>query len=257
MNFLLEMKESVVNFEFYNILRKNSYKRVFAYLAILVLVIFSIGSVKTWLIFDSEINNWKNKFKNEFPEFSMSNGVLNWSGDSVQYLVKEETTAFLIDINKTISLDEMNTKYQSYMVFYKDQAVIKNDSRLQTIFYKEFSAGIQSNINKKFIIGFLENLKVYIIFVLIFIFPFIYALKLLNVVVLASIAVLIGKFMNVKFTWKEYFLISAYSLTLPMLLGLFFDLAGVSFHWLIFWLISLVYVVMALRAYRPEETGIL
>lgn len=257
MNFLQDMKESVVNFEHYNIIRKKSYKSVFAYLAILVLLVFSIGSVRTWLELNKRISNVEEKFKTSVTDFSISDGVLNWDGNPLLHIVDERGTLFAVDLNNSISSTELNSKkYSSYMIFYKTGFSSKNSSAVQKFTYKEFGTDIQSKINKTSILSFLNKLKGYVLPVLIFILPFVYAFKLLNVVVLAAIAMLIGTSMGTKMSWKEYFLISGYALTLPMLIGLLFELSNLRVHWIVYWLISFVYIIMAMRAYKPDKIEI-
>ena len=249
MNFFIEMRESVINFKFYDEIRKSRYGKVFGYLALLLLIVYTLSGVRTYITTNTAINATIAYMNNDMPEFSLSNGTLDWKGEPLQYLLKENGTIVVVDINNALDDSYLDSQSTSYFVFRKESATMNTNSQNQVVTYKELGL----NFTKIDAMNLLKNGNGFVVIFTILFFPFYYGFKILNVVLLAIIASMACAVWRIKIRWKENFIISGFALTLPILLALLFNLAGVNFPGSIYWIISIVYVIMAIRIVRTTE----
>ena len=249
MNFFIEMRESVINFNFYDQIRKSRCGKVFGYLALLLLIIYTLSGVRTYITANGIINETIAYMNNDMPEFSLRNGVLDWKGEPLQYLLKKNGTIVVVDINNALDDSVLDSQSTSYFVFRKESATMNTNSQKQVVTYKELGL----NFNKADVMNLLKNGDGLVVIFTILFFPFFYGFKLLNVVLLAVVASMACAVWRFKISWKENFIISGYALTLPVLLALLFNLAGFNFPGSIYWIISIIYVIMAIRIVRNTE----
>lgn len=252
MKFFIEMRESVINFKFYNDIRKNRYGKVFGYLALLMLLVYILLGVSTYIYANKAIESGIYYIKNEMPEFSVANGELDWKGQPQQFLIQNSGLAVAVDINNTLDEAALDKEYVSYFVFTKDHVIAKNAIQKKNMFYKEMNAAFSKND----LVDLLGTGRIVIIVLTVLFFPFYYAIKLLNVLLLAIAAAISAAILKLKISWRENFIISGYALTLPTLLMLLFTLAGYGFPTYAYWIISVLYVIMAQRYIRLYELAV-
>ena len=249
MKFFIEMRESVINFKFYDGIRKSRYGKVFGYLVLLLLIIYTLSGVKTYIAMNGVIEQGIAYLNSNTPEFSIKDGQLDWRGAPLEYLLQDKGMTVAVDINKTLDENVLDAQNSVYFVFGKESMAMKNNTQKQVIVYRDLNL----DITKADVVNLMAGGKMVVVILLILAFPFYYGYKLLNVVLLAAIAAICSSILKVRISWKENFIISGYALTLPLLLVLLFNLGGYSFPWYVYWLISIVYVVMAQRIIRVRE----
>ncbi len=252
MKFFIAMRESVISFKFYDEIRRSRYGKVFGYLALLLLIVYTLSGVKTYLGANIAIDEVTRLVKNETPEFSISNGKLQWGGEPLHYFIDENGTMVAVDIDGALNPETLRSKYSNYFVFREDTLLMRNNARDQAVMYKDFG----TDFSKQDVLNLSAVGKTGVVILIVLFFPFYYGYKLLNVVILAAMAAITASILKVKITWKENFIISGFALTLPMLLALLFSLTGVNMPWIAYWAISLVYVTMALRMVRTTEMAV-
>ena len=249
MNFFIEMRESVTNFKFYDEIRKSRYGKVFGYLALLLLIVYSLSGVRTYITGNGIIDQSVIYLNNETPEFSVNNGILDWKGTPLDYILQKNGTIIVVDINNEIDNSTLDSQSTSYFVFRKESATMNTNMQSQVIVYKDLGM----NFTKADMINVVKNMKgLAAIFIILF-FPFYFGYKILNVVFLAVIATVIGSIIKVKIKWKENFIISGFALTLPVLLALLFNLAGFNFPGIAYWVISILYIIISIKIIRTTN----
>lgn len=252
MKFFIEMRESVINFKFYDGIRKSRYGKVFGYLVLLLLIIYTLSGVKTYIAMNGVIEQGIAYLNSNTPEFSIKDGQLDWRGAPLEYLLQDKGITVAVDINKTLDETVLDSENSVYFVFGRESMTMKNNTQKQVIAYRDMNL----DITKADVVNFMAGGKMVVVILLVLVFPFYYGYKLLNVVLLAAIAAICCAILKVKISWKENFIISGYALTLPLLLVLLFNLGGYYFPWYVYWLISIVYVVMAQRIIRSNMVDI-
>ena len=249
MNFFIEMRESVINFKFYDEIRKSRYGKVFGYLALLLLIIYTLSGIRTYITGNGIIDQSVIYLNNETPEFSVNNGILDWKGSPIDYILQKNGTIIVVDINNQIDNSTLDSQSTSYFVFRKESATMNSNMQSQVIIYKDLGM----NFTKADMINVVKNLKgAAAIFIILF-FPFYFGYKILNVVFLAVIATMVCSIIKVKINWKEKFIISGFALTLPVLLALLFNLAGFNFPAIAYWAISILYIIMAIKIIKTTD----
>jgi len=252
MKFFIEMRESVINFKFYNDVRKNRYGKVFGYLALLLLIVYTLLGVSTYIYANKAIEGGISYLKTETPEFSVADGILDWKGQPQQFLFQENGLTVAVDVDNTLDEAKLDSENNSYFIFTKNGILMKSTMQKQKVAYKDISP----NFTKDDMMNLLGSGRIVVIVATVLFFPFYYGIKLLNVLLLACIAAISASILKLKISWKENFIISGYALTLPVLLMLLFSLAGYGFPMFAYWIISILYVIMAQRYIRFYEQAV-
>jgi hypothetical protein len=251
MNFFIQMRESVIDFRFYKSIKENKFSRSFVYLLLLFLIIYFINGTRTFIATRIGVDELVAGISTSIPEFRLENGEFSFEGEMPYYISSSTDEAFVIDTTGKVN-ESVLRDVSSGMLITKNMVYVKR-SDIET---REFSLteleGI--TITKQKVLEFLPKLS-WIVFIFIaFGFIFVLGWKLLNAVILALLGLVVNAAMKGNLKYKNMLNISIYALTLPMLLQLAVNLYGYPFpsFGLIYWGISILYVVMAVRACKEE-----
>lgn len=254
MNFFIQMRESVIDFKFYRSIKDNKFSRSFVYLMLLFLIIYFINGTRTFISVRTGIDEIAADLSTNIPEFKLENGEFNFEGEMPYYISSSTSEAFVIDTTGKVT-DSVLKDVAGGMLITKDKIYLKR-SEVET---REFSlAGLKGvTITKSDVLEFLPKLS-WIIFIFIA-FSFVFALgwKLLNAVILAFLGLAANAIFNGRMKFNNLMNISIYALTLPMLIQLAVNLYGypVPGFGFIYWGISIIYVVLAVRSCKDDING--
>lgn len=251
MNFFTQMRESVIDLKFYRRIKDNKFSRSFVYLLLLFLIIYFINGTRTFIATRIAMDELAVNLNYDVPEFKLENGEFSFEGKMPYYISSSTDEAFIIDTTGQVTKDALKDVAVG-MLITKDKLYVKR-SEVET---REFSLSELKDITftKSDVIEFLPKLSW---IVLIFIaFGFIFALgwKLINVVILALLGLFANAVLNCRLKFNNMMNISIYALTLPMLIQVAVNLYGypIPGFGLIYWGISILYVVLAVKSCRDE-----
>lgn len=252
MNFFIQMRESVIDFKFYRRIKDNKFSKSFIYLLLLFLIIYSINGTKAFILTRMVMDELAVDLSVNVPEFKLENGEFIFEGNMPYYISSSTNEAFIIDTTGQVTESALKDVGVG-MLITKDKVYIKR-SEIET---RSFSLTELKGIilTKADILDFLPKLSWIVFIFIVFGFIFVLSWKLLNAVILALLGLAANSILKSKLKFNNLLNISIYALTLPMLIQLAINLYGYPLpnFWLIYWGISLLYVVLAVKNCRDEE----
>jgi hypothetical protein len=247
------MRESVIDFKFYRSIKNNKFSRSFVYLLLLFLVIYFIGGTKTFIVTRIAVNEFAANVNINIPEFKLENGEFSFEGEMPYYISSSTNEAFVIDTTGQVT-ENVLKDVSSGMLITKDNVYMKNNEVETRKFSLTELKGI--TVTKTDVIEFLPKLSWIVLIFIVFAFIFALGWKLLNGVILALLGLIVNAIMKTKLQFRSLLNISIYALTLPMLVQLAVNLSGYSvpYFGFIYWGISILYVVLAIKSCKDEAS---
>ena len=251
MNFFIQMRESVIDLKFYRSIKNNRFSRSFVYLLLIFLIVYFISGTRTFIATRIAIDELIINVNANIPEFKLENGEFVFEGKMPYYISSSTNEAFVIDTTGQATKSVLDD-VASGMLITKDKVFVKR-SEVET---REFSLSELKGITltKADVLEFLPKLS-WIVFIFIaFGFIFVLGWKLLNAVLLALLGLIANAIFNGRLKFNNLMNISIYALTLPMLVQLAVNLYGypIPRFGLIYWGISILYVVLAVKSCKDE-----
>lgn len=268
-SFFVRLKNAIINFDEYKTFSEEKVSSAIKYILKLVLIFtFIIAIALTWKVVQ-ESNILINDFKNECPEFSFQDDTLVIEGDNKKIVKGDESGyfGFIVDSEKeNLSDVEESGDYQRVIAVLKDKVVIKNVDNIETSStYKQLGQSYNfNNINKSSVLEFLsENnmAKIFAIFAAIsFVYLYIvYLIQiLLDTLLLSVVGYLFSKIIGIKFKYKSIFNMSAYALTLPIILYMIYIVVNlftgfnIKYFEIAYNAIAYIYIVTAMLMIKSD-----
>ena len=231
-SFFKRMKDAVINFDEYLNFSEEKLSVAIKYILKIALIFTLIITIALTVKIVQEANNLKTSFQNEAPEFSFQNNELVIEGDTQKIVKGDESGYFglIVDTQKEALSDiEETSDYQRVIGLLRDKIIIKDVKGIETsLTYEELNKDYDlSSVNKNTIIQFLSenSTKIYAIFaIIVFAYFFIvYLIQfLIDILLLSIVGYLLAKIVGVKFKYKSIFSMSAYAITLSIILYLIY-----------------------------------
>lgn len=241
LSFFKKFKTSIFDFDGYQVLAAEKVGRTIAYIAILMLI-FSIiiSAVYTSQIYGL-IRKAQNYIDSEIAEISYEDGTLNVvsnsNDDTIRIDINEDISAKVIINTQTedeqeiqLLTDELSMSDNGILIL-KDKVVIKDSLSEGTtqINYSAISVEYNlSDINKTEILDMLsgtemqEMLAIFGVEAIIYMFIVYFATTLIDILILAILTFLVTKIAKLRLKYTAIYNISAYSLTLPIVLNILY-----------------------------------
>ncbi|WP_377888475.1 DUF1189 domain-containing protein [Alkalihalobacillus sp. R86527] len=217
------------------------------YVFLLMLLASVPVGILTTVTFTNAYDELKSHIK-DVPNFELVDGKL--SADQNKPFIKSENgDTFLFDTTGATKPDDVD-KYQSVTAFLGDRLMIKDAGTVQEFNYSNFST---MSFTKQEVIELSENLDdllpIFIPLVIFVVYLLQTGLKFIGVTVLATIGLLLKNITKRKVSYKQLWVLSAYSVTIPTM---FFAIMGllrtqVPFGFLLYWLVAIMLLFMVLK----------
>ncbi len=255
MKFLTEMRECVIDFDFYRQIKGNRFGRSFLYLLLLFLILYSINGAKNFIISRYYIEEAVAEFSETIPEFRLENGEFIFEGKMPYYISSSTSEVFVIDTTGQVDKSVLDSAKTGLLITRDRVHVKRSAAQLQEYNLRELPEGFR--LTKAQVVEFLPKLSWILMVLIVFGFVFVLAWKLLNVVLLALLGLISNSAFKAALSYGQLLNISIYALTLPMLLELAYSLVRVTgvyipYFWVIYWLISILYVTFAVKSCKPD-----
>lgn len=251
MNFFIQMKESVIDTKFYRQIKDNSFGRSFAYLLILGLIAYCMYATIMFLGMQGMIDDLASQLSSSIPDFKLANGEFTFAGKSPFIINGGSDEVFIIDTTGKTNEAALQSATIGILIT-KDSVYAKQKADIRRLDLRE-TKGI--TLTKADVAAFLPRLKTILLIVMAFGFLAALGWKLLNALLLAIIGLMINESIKTDLKFSHIFNFSIYALTLPILLELAVFLSGFRFplFFVIYWFISIAYVIMAIKGYKDES----
>lgn len=246
--------------------------KYFLKLMIIFAIIISIGfSVR----FNKILNDGTAYLKNELPNFTFSDNILNFESEEPIY-IQNENPLFNVIIIDTITedenqkqevIEELNT-YGTGIVFFRDKIVLKGQGTsgiAVTYNYTDIQKQYEfENFNKENIVNLLTNKNIIKVTIIFFVITCVYMffvyiwLGFLDVLLLAILGYVISRLFRLRLKFGPIFNISTYALTLSILLNAIYIVINVltgfeiKYFGIMYNTISYIYLITAIILIKAD-----
>ncbi len=248
MGFFRQIKDSVTDFRFYREIKDNRFGRTFIYILLLFLIVYSINTVSLYINVKNAMDVVALELSEKAPEFVLSSGELEFSGEMPYYVYNDEMQAIVIDTTGQTSEDAIKSKMTGILLT-KDRMYVKNQMQYNVMNYSDMG---DLTFTKQDLINFLPKISNIVLVFMVILFIFVLGMKLLQAVLIALAGMIFSSAFKVELKFRHLYNFAIYALTLPLLLQVAHNLSGLSipFFSLIYWIIAILYIGMAVRYYR-------
>jgi hypothetical protein len=246
------MRESVIDLKFYRSIKNNKFSRSFIYLLLLFLIIYFISGTRIFIGTRIAVDELISTVNSNIPEFKLDNGEFSFEGKMPYYISRSTDEVYVIDTTGQVT-ENILKDVASGMLITKDKVYLKSSAVETREFNLAEFKGV--TVTKSDVIEFMPKLNWIVLIFIIFGFIFVLGWKLLNAVILALLGLAANAIFSGRLKFSNLMNISIYALTLPMLIQLAVGLYGypIPNFGLIYWAISILYVVLAVKSCSDEE----
>jgi len=239
---------STYNFKSYNFFISEKLSKAIIYLLLLAFLSSTFLVFKVGFYFKKDFSYFQKILTNEMPLFTLDNGELIVDSE-MPIIFEEGNTIFIIDTTTEFNPNTFN-EYTTGIFIGKDALILKeNSAEITTMNYSSLQ------LTKSFTSEDLSLLvstfgSVIIVFILIFVFIFSFVGKLISLFLIMPLAgLVISSILNKKLSYSNLIKISAYSLTVPILIKTLFKLIGlrVPIFFVLYYGIGFIYLIFAIR----------
>lgn len=239
---------STYNFKSYNLFICQNLSKAVLYLILLAFLSSTLTIIANSFSFKKDFAYLTEVLNNKMPSFILENNELNVEG-SMPIVYEDGINIFVIDTINEIDPTEYNS-YNSAFLLGKKNIVFKDSTpNFKTLNYS--SLQLTSPVTSE---DFNELIKILgsvgIIILLGFIFIFLFIGKLISVFLIMPLAALvISSILNKKLSYGNLIKLSAYALTVPILLKTFFAVISINVpvFFIVYYGIGILYLTFAIK----------
>jgi uncharacterized protein YuzE/large-conductance mechanosensitive channel len=250
-NFFVRIKKSILNFDFYQTIVKESVGNALGYLVLLSLIIGVLSCIKPVYETNKIVGLVINYFESDIPYFEFNNGELQVKGDMP--IVFEEGTSIVV-VNTEEELEEnILDDYQQGVLITKTKIISKDGIEKREYSLKDFGT---LSFDKESIQNFLPALKMFLIpFIIIGTIIGMIIGKLFSSLFVSLIGFVVNSIIHGNQKYGEIYKIGIYSLTLPTVIKFIVKLLPfkIPFFFFIYYGIVILYMVKGIHSAKSEN----
>ena len=272
-NFFKQAYSSIKDLDKYEDFALERPKEAFKYLLKLVTVFtLLITCFFSYKIVDN-LNDIYSTLKNNVPEFSYSQGILEFETKQPIVIEEYEDVVGKVIIDTNIQDSEVN-KYEEQIknntlgvMMLKDKCIVLSNGAMGQVTYKYSdianSYGI-TEFTKQDIINHIDNMSIIYIYLSIYFVTFIYLFiiyfitTIIDVLILAVLAFIISRLSRINLKFAPSFNIAVHSITLPVVLNLIYIVVNlltgftIKYFQFMYTTISYIYVIVAILMIKTD-----
>jgi maltodextrin utilization protein YvdJ len=252
MGFFKKLRYSVTEVNMYPQMISQGVGKAFKYLLLFTLIFGTISSMIIGYQLNKDIGNFISQLEKDLPEFTFEKSKLHVEGAMpITYTELDENTVIIIDTTGGTTPDILE-EYESAALFLEDQAIIKRNAvETRVISFAEFA---DISFDKEDVMNLLPYLKWFSLIAGIVVWIVFFIGKLISAFILSIISLIISKIRNVDLSFGHLYSLSVYSLTLPILLDIVFNLFHFDLPNLIYYAIAIIYAWLVIDRTKKQLT---
>ena len=247
LNFLSRLKISIFKVKQYSLFLKEGLNKSMVYILMLSIIVGFILGVSQFSMLTTLEKSTKVLLEQEDFKFEVNDGILDFKDSP--YKQEEGPSVVIIDSNKTLADSEsfrsITIHKDMSSVFLKDGIVARLNGTEYKIKYSDTPL-LDNNINNEVAINALNKAKPIKYVTVICMILITYLVALFNGLLISLAGIMSNKMNGSKLKYKEIFIISLYSLTLPMIVKLIIPIGSLTI------IISGIYVVIVISNISKE-----
>jgi len=254
MDFWNQFVSSIIKTGQYEELIQRSTGKAVLYLLLLTFIVTLAYGINIAIYWNNSVDEMTNAFVNG-PQFLLADGVLEVKAPMPYVISNSKDVIKIVDTSgKT---DENILRGHKYGFFIgKDKAVLKlNEVESQTYNYDDLRMAKGDTVTKAMMIEVFPRLKWLNVLIVLGLFIYDFLANLTAALILSLGGLLTSMIINHRIMFNDLYKISIYALTLPLVLELAKELAGIDIPYfkLSFYSIAITYVVMALLLLKNKS----
>ncbi len=249
LGFFSRLYYSITSFDKYRYFLRQSTSKAVVYLLLITMFIAVIVSVQAGIQSGKIIDDIITGISGKIPDFQLADGKLEVNG-KMPIIIDDGTTPIIIDTSPNVD-EKILDGYDSAILITSDKIISKSYVNKSVTDLSQFKGMV---INRQMIQQSLPLIKPFVNIAIVFVGIFIVCGKFITALIVSLFGMIINSARNTRLTYRSIFKISVYSMTLPLILGAVLDLAlpQFLFKWLLFYIISFVYVFGAINSIKRE-----
>ncbi len=247
LNFFTKVYYSIKGFDSYRFFIRQKTGKAVVYLLLLSLIIGLVGIIQPLMLSSKMINEMIEGIETAIPDFTFQNGKLDVEAE-MPLIIGEGGSTIIIDTSGGTN-ESILDSYDNAILILQDRMIQKNYANQQAT---DFSLLQGISLDRSDVKNMLPLIKWFMLLLFIILPPFIIAGRFLSALFVSIIGIIINSVKNTNLPYRDIFAISAYSMTLSLIIGTILDFAGVPFllSTLVFYLISAVYTWGAINSIK-------
>lgn len=278
-SFLKRVVISLKDFEKYRIFAEEKLSKSIKYIFFITIILMIFIALSFTVKYGILINNCLNYIKSDLPEFTYENGNLKFDIESPLIIENGDTHKnvsykFIIDTSDEVSNEKINEYkeqtglYNYGILFLKDKVIINstlNNRRIEQS-YSDMQAnyGIIEKFNKEDLVKYLNDQKIYTLYIEIFAFLYIYLFAsyfitmLLDALLIAILGIITAWIVRVKIKFKGVYAMALHAITLSIILNVMYVVVNtftgfyIKYFDVMYTTISYIYIVAAILSIRQD-----
>ncbi|MBU8905709.1 DUF1189 domain-containing protein [Desertibacillus haloalkaliphilus] len=223
------------------IFRFQGIGKTILYIFVMMAIVSLPAGINVATSFTQGVNQFQQALEQDVPDFEFVNGTLTSKSDEPMIDETADGT-FIFDTTGTITLANVQ-EYEQAFALLQHEAILVTDGVPQQLRYQDFGNLSLTKTETEAIAATVSELMPIIIALVLFLmYLFVTALKFIGIVALSLIGFIVRKSAQVKLSYKQLWILSAYAVTLPTTLFGITDALRIylPFSFTIYWAIAIV-----------------
>lgn len=240
LNFFTKAYYSIKGFDYYRYFIMQKTGKAVIYLLLLGLIAGLAGIIQPVSESNKMINQMIGGIESTIPDFTFENGKLDVKANMPLIIGEGSGMTIIIDTSGATNESVLNS-YDNVLLILRDKMIQKNYANQQVT---DFSVLQGFKLDRSDVKNMLPLIKWFMLLLFIILPPFIIAGRFLSALFISIFGLIINSVKNANLPYRDIFAISAYSLTLPLIICTLLDFAGIPFllSTLVYYLISAIYI---------------
>ncbi|MGI6778921.1 MAG: DUF1189 domain-containing protein [Acetivibrionales bacterium] len=250
--FFTRIANSITNFDFYRHIIHEKTGRAVSYLLLLTFLLGIIVSIRPAVEFNQGISLFIDAFEEKIPDFILENGELTVQGN-MPIIIEAPGSAFIIDTSGQTDEQVIN-KYENVIFISKHKMVQKNFFDKTNVDFRQLG---DVTITKDIVKSWLPLSRLTTILVFLFVPVGFIAFRFFTTLLLSIIGLAVNSATHTGLTFGSIFKLSAYAITLPILLVSVLKAGAVYIpgFWIIYMAIGTAYLWKALSLIKSNTAS--
>lgn len=253
MNFFDKFRVAIMFPNKYWKLYYTSLKGAFGYLLIISLTIGLLGSLPLFVGVFETVRYMEYVIEKKVPDFKIANGLLEISQKEEVIYSSAKKFLMIININKDFTRDDIQG-FENGVLVNDDSVIIKINNKIDEFKFNnikkiEFIKLGNINFTKNTLLKYTKILKILIIIMIPFSLFAYFVTKVIGALFISFIGMIIISYRKYNIEYKKIYILSVYSLTLPIAIEAFLSAASIvnGLFFIIYNTISIMFLNTALN----------
>lgn len=226
------------------------------YIFVLMLITFSTAAYQLGTTVSNAVNEFDTVLKNEFPDFELTKSTLK-SDLNDPLTIKINGDNFIFDSTGTLTVSDIEQEYNQALALLKKDVIFITDGVAQSFQYRELG-----NVNltkpqlEELTTSIRDLLPIIITIITLILYIVLTTLKFIGIFVLSIFGIIVKRNLNVKLSYKQTWILSAYAVTLPTLFFMIIDAfyIYIPFAFTLYWAVAIIMLYLIVKEIPKTKT---